>query len=258
MCGISSIYRFTAITANDTDKLSLMNREMHYRGPDDEGVWSDNTCGLAQTRLSIIGLNNGHQPIFNEDKSLVLVCNGEIYNYNELKTKLIARGHRFYTDSDSETIVHLYEEYGVKCLDHLRGMFAFILYNTQTKQLFAARDRVGEKMLYYAQIQTGIVFSSELKAILKYYIDNPQLNANALAESIRYNYPIDVKNTYIEQIKRLQAGEYALVDSNGLTLHKYWDRCSLPVFTGSVDEAKTEIIRLMRESVLCAYKVMSL
>lgn len=252
MCGISSIYRFTSFSSDDNQKLSLMNREMHYRGPDDEGLWSDSTCGLAQTRLSIIGLYNGHQPIFNEDKSLVLISNGEIYNYIELKKDLVSKGHIFYTDTDSETIIHLYEEYGVKCLDYLRGMFTFILYNTQTKQLFAARDRVGEKTLYYAQIQTGIVFSTELKAILKYCIDKPQLNANILAQSIRYNYPLDLKNTYIEQIKRLQAGEYALVDSKGLTLHKYWNRNNLPIFEGSVDESKTEILRLLRESVsLC-------
>jgi len=249
MCGISAIYRYTYITDSDKAKLAAMNQEMHYRGPNENGVWTDDTCGLAHTRLSIIGLENGKQPLFNEDKSLVLICNGEIYNYIELKKDLIEKGHVFNSDSDSETILHLYEEYGVKCLDHLRGMFAFCLWNTRTKQLFAARDRVGEKTLYYAQIPSGIIFCTELKAILKNYLDKIQINGHALAESIRYNYPIDLKNTYIEQIKRLQAGEYALVDSNGLELHQYWKRELLPKFKGTVEEAKTEILRLMRQSV---------
>jgi len=252
MCGISAIYRYTQITDLDKEKLALMNQEMYYRGPNERDVWTDDTCGLAHTRLSIIGLENGKQPLFNEDKSLVLICNGEIYNYIELKEDLIAKGHTFRSDSDSETILHLYEEYGVDCLLHLRGMFAFCLWNINTKQLFAARDRVGEKTLYYAQIPTGVVFCTELKAILKHYLDKSQLNAHALAESIRYNYPIDLKNTYIDQIKRLQAGEYALVDVKGLEIHSYWKRDLTPTFKGTAEEAKTEIIRLMRESVrLC-------
>lgn len=249
MCGISTIYKFTEITDSDKEKLDLMNKEMHYRGPDEQGVWYDQTCGLAHTRLSIIGLDNGRQPLFNEDKSLVLICNGEIYNYKELKEELKKKGHIFNSDSDSETILHLYEEYGVKCLEHLRGMFAFCLWNTKTKQLFAARDRIGEKTLYYAQIPSGVVFCTELKAVLKYYLDKTQINAHALAESIRYNYPIDLKNTYIEQIKRLQAGEYALVDSKGLEVHQYWKRDLTEKFKGTFEEAKNEILRLMRESV---------
>ena len=249
MCGISAIYRFTQITDSDIDKLSLMNKEMYYRGPDENGVWNDDICGLSQTRLSIIGLSNGHQPIFNEDKNLVLICNGEIYNYIELRQDLIQKGHVFSTDSDCETILHLYEEYGAKCLDYLRGMFAFCLWDIEKKQLFAARDRVGEKTLYYAQTQTALVFSTELKVILKYYIDNPQINIDALAESIRYNYPLELKNTYIEQIKRLQAGEYALINEKGLELHTYWTRNNMPKFTGDINEAKNETLRLMRESV---------
>jgi asparagine synthase (glutamine-hydrolysing) len=249
MCGISALYKFTQITDSDKDKLLLMNQEMHYRGPDENGIWANDICGLAHTRLSIIGLDNGKQPLFNEDKTLVLICNGEIYNYIELKKELEAKGHHFHSGSDSETILHLYEEYGVKCLEHLRGMFAFCLWDAQKKQLFVARDRVGEKTLYYAQLPTGIVFCTELKAILKYQLEKPQLDIHALAESIRYNYPLDLKNTYIEQIKRLRAGEYALVDQAGLETHFYWKRDLTPRFAGSFLEAKTETLRLLRESV---------
>jgi asparagine synthase (glutamine-hydrolysing) len=249
MCGISAIYRFTSISDSDKLKLSLMNREMNYRGPDESDIWNDSICGLAHTRLSIIGLKKGKQPISNEDNSLVLICNGEIYNYIELKEELQLKGHIFKTDSDNETILHLYEEYGIKCLEHLRGIFAFCLWDTTIKQLFVARDRIGEKTIYFAQIQTGIAFSTELKALLKNYVDKPRINERALAECIRYNHPIDLKNTWIEQIKRLEPGEYALIDNKGMEISRYWERDFSPTFAGSFEEAKNETLRLMRESV---------
>lgn len=249
MCGLSTLYRFTQVTEEDKQKLVRMNREMRYRGPDGEGYWNDDTCAMAHTRLSIIGLDNGAQPLFNVDKSLMLVCNGEIYNYKELRSQLVSKGYTFSTDTDCEVILYLYELYGKDCLQHLRGMFAFCLYDVKKKQLFAARDRVGEKPLYYAQLPTGIVFSSELKAILKYYVDRPQLNIHAYAESIRYNYPIELQQTFVEQIKRLRAGEYAIVDEKGMELHTYWQLRHQPVFEGSKEEAKEEILHLMRESV---------
>ena len=249
MCGISSLYRLTKISQQDKQNLMRMNHDMHYRGPDGEGYWNDETCAMAHTRLSIIGLDNGAQPLFTADKSLVLICNGEIYNYKELRQYVAERGYVCTTDSDCEVILYLYELYGEDCLQHLRGMFAFCLYDVKKKKLFAARDRMGEKTLYYSQLPTGIVFSTELKAILKYYIPNPQLNAHALAESIRFNYPLDNRNTYIEQIKRLGAGEYAIVDADGLQIHTYWKLSHSPIFEGTREDAKAEVLRLMRESV---------
>jgi asparagine synthase (glutamine-hydrolysing) len=249
MCGISAIYRYTSITETDRQKLHVMNEEMHYRGPDDRGVWTDDHCGLAQVRLSIIGLEKGKQPLFNEDKSLVLVCNGEIYNYIELKQDLIKKGHYFNSDSDSETILHLYEEYGAKCLDYLRGMFSFCLWDSRKKQLFAARDRIGEKTLYFAQVPCGIVFSSELKAILKNYIENPQVSLEQLAEPIRFTSPVDKSNTFIEQIKRFEPGHYILVNETGLHKYQYWNRNVDDTFSGSFTEAMNSTFRLMQESV---------
>lgn len=249
MCGISSLYRFTKISQQDKDNLMRMNRGMHYRGPDGEGSWHDDTCAMAHTRLSIIGLDNGAQPLFNADKSLALICNGEIYNYKELRQHVAERGYKCTTDTDCEVILYLYELYKEECLQYLRGMFAFCLYDVKKKKLFVARDRVGEKTLYFAQLPTGIIFSTELKAILKYYIPNPQLNAHALAESIRFNYPLDNRNTYIEQIKRLCAGEYAIVDADGMQLHTYWKLSHTPAYEGTREDAKTEVLRLMRESV---------
>lgn len=249
MCGISALYRFTEFSQDDYLRLEQMNREMYYRGPNENGVWHDNICGLAHTRLSIIGLTNGHQPIYNEQKTLVLVCNGEIYNYKQLKVDLQTKGHVFSTESDSEVILHLYEEYAEKSLDYLQGMFAFALWNIETKQLFVARDRIGEKTLYFSQMPTGIVFSTELKAILKYYIDKPQINPQPLAETIRYNFPIELRETFIQQVKRLKAGEYAVVDQQGLTLRMYWKRDLSPTFQGTIEEAKNGIVQLMRQSV---------
>ena len=249
MCGISSVFKFCRVTEKDISCLAKMNKEMSYRGPDGNGIWHDDKCGLAHTRLSIIGVNNGSQPLFNEDGTLVLICNGEIYNYLDLKAFLQSKGHSFKTNSDSETILHLYEEYDTDCLQHLRGMFAFCLYDKRKGRLFASRYRVGEKTLYYAHIPCGIVFSTELKAIVKYYIDRPQVNPKLLAESIRFGYPIELRHTFIEQVNRLQAGEYALVDETGIELYTYWNRRSLPKFEGTKEEAKIEILRLMRESV---------
>jgi asparagine synthase (glutamine-hydrolysing) len=252
MCGISSIYRFTTISINDQEKLVRMNDEMAYRGPDDRGVWHDDTCGMAQVRLSIIGLQKGKQPLFNEDHSLVLICNGEIYNYIELKQQLIAKGHVFSSDSDSETILHLYEEYGEKCLEYLRGMFSFCLWNARKKELFVARDRIGEKTLYYAQIPTGIVISTELKAIVKHFIPNPQIDLQSLAEPIRYTSPLNERNTYVEQVKRVLPGEYLIINETGLVRKRYWKRDVTTRFNGSFEEAKQQTLDLMRESVnLC-------
>lgn len=249
MCGISSIYRYGNVTESDITKLNAMNDEMHYRGPDDRGVWNDDHCGMAQVRLSIIGLQKGKQPLFNEDKSLVLICNGEIYNYIEIKQDLVTKGHEFNSESDSETILHLYEEYGVKCLEHLRGMFAFCLWDTKKKQLFAARDRIGEKSLYYSQIPGGVVISTELKAILKQYIDNPQINLHTLAEPIRYTSPLNKKDTFIEQIKRIEPGHYILVDEDGILLKKYWKRDVSDRFIGSFEEAKSQTLQIMKDSI---------
>lgn len=249
MCGISAVFKYTQITEHDKECLHKMNAEMKYRGPDEEGVWSNYRCGLAHTRLSVIGFANGHQPIFNEDKTLVLVCNGEIYNYKELTAQLQKQGHVFTTCSDSETIVHLYEEYGTSCLQYLRGMFAFCLFDAKKELLFAARDRIGEKTLYFANVQCGIVFSTELKTIVKYYIDKPQVNVRLLAESIRFGYPIELKQTYIEQVCRLLPGEYSIVDSKGIEFHSYWNRYCQPKYSGSIIDAKREILHLIQESV---------
>ena len=256
MCGISALYQFTKVTAEDVRKLEKMNSQMAYRGPDGEGYWHNDRCALAHTRLSIIGLNNGAQPLYNADKSIVLVCNGEIYNYKELRLHIAGKGYHYTTESDCEVIIYLYELYGEKCLEYLRGPFAFALYDTKKDTLFVARDRIGEKTLYYAQLPTGIVFSTELKAILKNFVPHPEIDMDVLATCIRYNYPTDLRHTWIKQIQRVQQGEYGIVDKDGLHLHTYWKRLHRSSVSANVmeEEAVEEIRRLMKESVhLCMH-----
>lgn len=249
MCAISSIYRYDAIHMDDMDKIKCMNNQMVYRGPDGEGYWSDENVVMGHLRLSVIGLTNGQQPLFNHDHSAVLVCNGEIFNSIELKDKLQKRGFEFRTNSDSEVILYLYELYGEACVNYLRGMYAFCLYDSKKKQLLAARDRMGQEWLYYAEIPGGVVFSSELKGILKQYISDPQLNIQALLSPLRYVGGTNHRDTFIEQIKRVQPGEIVIVNSNGLTRKTYWELRRTYDFAGSIEDAKKETLRLLEESV---------
>src|SRR3989344_3050245 len=149
------------------EAIKSMCRAIRHRGPDDEGLWLKGPVGLGNRRLSIIDLSPaGHQPISNEDKTVWITFNGEIYNFQELRNKLIRQGHRFRSQTDTETVVHLWEEYGVTCLKYLRGMFAFGLWDEKKQTLFLARDRLGKKPLKYFQDKEKFIFASELKAIL--------------------------------------------------------------------------------------------
>ena len=249
MCGISVVYKYSGIVEEDLSKVKRMNDQMRYRGPEDEGDWHNERCALGQIRLSIIGLENGRQPLFNHDKSLVLVCNGEIYNYVELKKELQSKGYSFLTDCDTEVILYLYELYGKECVQHLRGMFAFCLYDVRKQQLFVARDRIGEERLYYAEVPCGVVFCSELKGILKEYVPAPQLNVQSLLEPVRFTGALNPRDTFIEQIKRVQPGEMLIVNAQGVHREFYWRRRRTYDFHGSLEEAKKETRRLLEEAV---------
>src|SRR3990170_9161543 len=166
MCGIVGIAYTDAERNVDPETLRRMCAAIRHRGPDDEGSFVAGPVGLAMRRLSIIDLPGGRQPAFNENGSCAVVFNGEIYNYRELHRELEARGHRFRSSGDTETIVHLYEERGADCVHGLRGMFAFALWDARTRALFLARDRFGIKPLYYVLAPWGIAFASELKALV--------------------------------------------------------------------------------------------
>ena len=172
MCGIAGMI-LTAPTSGSSEVLRKMTKAVQRRGPDDEGYfesfYNNNTCyvGLGHARLSIIDLASGHQPLSNEDGSLQIVFNGEIYNYQELRTELVRKGHRFSTASDTETIIHAYEEYGNNCVHSLRGMFAFAIWDHKNEKLFLARDRFGKKPLFLYQDNRQFLFASEIKSILE-------------------------------------------------------------------------------------------
>lgn len=249
MCGINAVYRYSEISTNDLQKVRNMNDKMRYRGPDGEGYWHDAHCALGHVRLSIIGLSSGAQPIFNQDKSLVLICNGEVYNYRELQKELAAKGYTCITDSDCEVILYLYELYGADCVHHLRGMFAFCLYDTKEKQLIVARDRIGEERVYYAEVPCGVVISSELKTILQEYISQPQLNVESLLAPIRFTGGISPRDTFVEQIKRVLPGEMLIINANGVQRKRYWERKRTYDYAGTLEQSKEKTLELLHEAV---------
>jgi asparagine synthase (glutamine-hydrolysing) len=201
-----------------------MNRQITHRGPDDDGFFVDGNVGLGMRRLSIIDVQTGHQPLSNEDGSVWIVFNGEIYNHRELHTDLNASGHRYRTQSDTETIVHLYEEYGKNCVLHLRGMFAFAIWDRSRRCLFIARDRLGIKPLYYKYDGRTLLFGSEIKAILAYPNVKPEFDRSTLAEYLSFGY-ISGEPTMYASIKKLLPGHTLTLDDEGSPLQTtpYWD-----------------------------------
>lgn len=249
MCGINAVYRYTGINKEDLKRVERMNDKMRYRGPDGEGYWHDEHCALGHVRLSIIGLEKGTQPLFNKDKSLVLISNGEIYNYRELRKELADKGYACTTDSDCEVILYLYELYGLECVLHLRGMFAFCLYDTKKEQLVVARDRIGEERVYFAEVPCGVVISSELKTILQEYIPQPQLNVEALLAPIRFTGGINPRDTFVEQIKRVLPGEMLIINANGVQRKRYWERRRTYDYAGTLEQSKEKTLELLHEAI---------
>jgi asparagine synthase (glutamine-hydrolysing) len=203
--------------------LRQMGDVMAHRGPDDDGYFVHGRAGLGMRRLSIIDLTTGHQPISNEDGTLWIVFNGEIYNHAVLRTQLEARGHHYRTHSDTETIVHLYEEYGRDCVQHLRGMFAFAIWDQKRERLFVARDRLGIKPLYYRLSAEGFVFGSEIKVILAAPGARPEFDRKALPEYLAFGY-LSGSDTFYSGISKLMPGHTLELESNGdIQVHRYWD-----------------------------------
>lgn len=249
MCGINGFLKYKKINDSDIEKIKTMNSEMLYRGPNENDIFADDRVVLGQVRLSIIGVSNGHQPIFNENKNLVLICNGEIYNYQEIREDLIKKGHKFSTDSDCEVIIHLFEEKKEKCLDDLRGMFAFAIYDLENKSLFIARDINGKKPLYYAQTSSGFVFSSEITEIQEHFINKPKLDWGEINNYLKYWFSQSTYKTHIKLIKKLQPGEYGYVKGKKIKLKKYWQKKNTYSYNKSYDEAKKECLEILKEAV---------
>jgi asparagine synthase (glutamine-hydrolysing) len=250
MCGICGVCYFHPQRDVPLDVLKAMNRQLTHRGPDDEGYYSDRAVGLAMRRLSIIDLRTGHQPIANEDSSVWIVFNGEIYNHNELRVSLEQKGHRYQTHSDTETIVHLYEEYGKDCVRYLRGMFAFVIWDAKQHLLFGARDRLGIKPFYYLRTSEFLLFGSEIKAILAHPGVRTELNRTALPEYLAFGY-LAGPETMFSGIQKLPPGHtFEASEAGDLEISPYWD---IPqedqVGKGSSNEYAESYANLLEKSV---------
>jgi asparagine synthase (glutamine-hydrolysing) len=244
MCGIAGVVQFARDARVDADVLRRMCAAMVHRGPDDEGIYSEGRVGLGVRRLSIIDLATGHQPLSNEDGTLWIVFNGEIYNHLALREQLIACGHRYRTNSDTETIVHLYEEYGRDCVNHLRGMFAFAIWDTRQRRLFIARDRLGIKPLYYRLSPECLLFGSEFKVILTYPGVTPEFHRRVLPEYLAFGY-LSGPETFFSGIRKLMPGHTLEVEENGeIRIQRYWD---LPLTDDDARHAESYYIETYRD-----------
>ena len=249
MCGICGKLEFDRNQSVSAALIRAMLDTIRHRGPDDQGVYVAQQVGLGHARLSIIDLSSGHQPLSNEDGRVWIVFNGEIYNFHELRAFLLAKGHVFKTKSDTEVIVHLYEELGTACIEKLRGMFAFALWDQNTKQLLIARDRVGIKPLYYSVSNNAIVFASEIKALLA----DPAITRNLAPEIIdrflTFLY-VPGEETLLRDICKLAPGHYLLVKDGKVAVRQYWDLgFRKPSEQLSIEEAENELSNLLAEAV---------
>ena len=222
MCGITGIYNFGNGKSVEKEKLARMCGIIKHRGPDSDGFFIDSNIGLGIRRLAIIDLQTGDQPIHNEDKKIWIVLNGEIYNFLELR-KDLEKKHNFYTKSDTEVIVHLYEDYGENCVKYLRGMFAFAIWDEKNKKLFVAKDRIGKKPFYYTSYNGSFIFGSEIKSILEYLQKTPEIDSEAIDLFLTYQY-IPSPKTIFRNIKSLLPAHTLICDKNGnIETKKYWD-----------------------------------
>ena len=249
MCAICGLV--TDRIAPDLAKrlVRSMTDAQRHRGPDGDGVWNDNLAYLGHRRLAIIDLtSSGAQPMVNEDETLVLVCNGEIYNCAELRADLVERGHRFRSKTDIEVILHLYEEYGDDCVQHLVGMFAFAIWNTRARRLLLARDRIGEKPLFYAHTAHGFAFASEISALLNVPGVNLALDEEALVASLIYpSSPAPL--TMFAGIRSLPPATRLVLDDKGLRLDRYWSINCSKTLRVSEKEATEELDALLHRAV---------
>jgi asparagine synthase (glutamine-hydrolysing) len=222
MCGICGIFEYERQTDIAFDRVHRMNQTMIHRGPDDGGVFVGPGIGLGHRRLSIVDLAGGHQPMSNEDGKIWVLLNGEIYNYPELRAELLSRGHRFATNSDTEAIVHLYEDYAEGCFAKLRGMFSIAIWDSQRRKLVLARDRVGKKPLFYAADRERILFGSELKALLASDTLAKDIDERALSDYFSFGY-IPAPKTIYRSVRKVMPGHYLVAGADGVKETRYWD-----------------------------------
>src|SRR5271169_3622480 len=249
MCGICGKLMFGSEARVSPALVKAMADTIRHRGPDDEGYYVSGPIGLGFRRLSIIDLQRGHQPVSNEDGALQIIFNGEIYNFQELRAFLLSQGHVFKTQSDTEVIVHLYEELGPQCLEKLRGMFAFAIWDENTNTLFLARDRVGIKPLYYCLTDTSLIFASEIKAILADPSVNREIAPEIIDRFLTFLY-LPGEETLLKGIRKLAPGHYLLVRDGKAVIEQYWDLCfAEPTRIQSLKDAEADLLSLLAETV---------
>ncbi|MEO8208928.1 MAG: asparagine synthase (glutamine-hydrolyzing) [bacterium] len=252
MCGIVGIYNFDKNNLVNKTLLKSMTDEIRHRGPDDEGYYIDKNVGLGFRRLSIIDISiNGHQPMCNEDESVWIIFNGEFYNFQDYRNELEAKGHRFKSRTDSEVIIHLYEEYGEKCIEKINGMFAFCIYDKKKQQVLLARDRIGIKPLYYFLDNSRLIFASEIKAIIKDPSIQRNINYNSLSNFLT-NHVIIGEDTIFNNIHKLLPGHFLKIENNKIQIKEYWDlnftndfiSCDENFFVEKIDELLSSSVNL--------------
>ena len=233
MCGINGIiYAGVEKRTVDEQLLRRMRDALAHRGPDESGLFIENNVGLGHRRLSIVDLESGQQPMFNRTRSAVIVYNGEVYNHNDYRQELIAKGYEYQSHCDTETILHLYEEYGKGCVEHLRGMFAFAVWDKTSEELLLVRDRLGVKPLYYLHDAEGnLFFASEIKAILEAHAVKPEINYAALPDYLA-NHGTSGDETLFAGVRRLPAGHTLVWKKGTIKLEKYWDLPFEPKLNG--------------------------
>jgi asparagine synthase (glutamine-hydrolysing) len=245
MCGIAGILAKSRISEGDKISLKKMSDVLVHRGPDGEGFYFDESIGLAHRRLSIIDIEGGKQPLSNEDGTVWVTFNGEIYNYVELREQLMQKGHRFATSSDTEVIVHLYEEKGEEFVAQLRGMFAIGLWDARNKRLLLIRDRLGKKPLFYASLRDSLVFASEIKSLLQIPGFPQEIDREALIDYFSLLY-IPAPKSIFRHVRKVRPAHYVIIDSHGVREKAYWDI--------SFDETETKPEERWCEELLDAYQ----
>lgn len=249
MCGFAGYITKEGLAKNYKDDLLEMMNAIVHRGPDDAGSHIDDMAGLGFRRLSIIGIENGKQPMYNEDGSIVVVFNGEIYNYKEIKEELINKGHLFKTQADTEVLVHGYEEYGPDVVQKLRGMYAFAIWNRKKKELFIARDIFGIKPLFFTETKEGdFVFGSEIKSLLKFPNVKKEFNPEALESYLSFQYSV-LPQTFFKGIYRLSPAHCIIWKDGQMDIKRYWKPEFKPDENISFDEAVKKVNKVMKDSI---------
>ena len=223
MCGICGIIDFKRQLPNKVDLTKLMSEKLFHRGPDDSGDYNDSSIALGFTRLSILDVQNGNQPVFNNSRKIVSIFNGEIYNFKEIKQELISKGYIFYSNSDSEIIPSAFEYWGIDFVHKLNGMFSIAIYDKRNNDFYLIRDRLGIKPLHYFKYKNTLIFASEINSLTSLPIFKKEINFEAISTYLSFRYPTEDESSFFLGIKRLPAGSYIKLDSYSEKIFSYWE-----------------------------------